>query len=416
MESFLDVEKAVKALRPTVPLHIIRKRSLSKAALWFTRNFKGKVLFAVKTNSNPIVIKQLFESGITNFDVASIAEVKLVAETLPDAKMYFMHPVKPRESIREAYFTYGVRDFSLDSYVELEKILAATNHAEDLNLHIRISIPNEYAEIGLTRKFGIDVDTAPELLWQARKFANKLGVCFHAGSQSMHPNAFKTAIEIAGRVIKESEVKIDVLDVGGGFPSRYPDLTPPPLKEFTQAIHREFMRLNLRNEEGKPVELWCEPGRALVAESGSVVVRVDLRKGNALYINDGTYGSLFDAGTPQFTFPVKAIRVKGKKAKALGGASTNLEPFQFYGPTCDSADFMKGPFFLPDDIQEGDYIEVGQLGAYGGVFRTDFNGFGGAEFVETQDKPMLTMYKKVKTKTSDKPAEVAQVQELQANS
>jgi len=204
--------------------------------------------------------------------------------------------------------------------------------------------------------------------------------------------------------VKASEVQIDVLDVGGGFPARYPDLSPPPMKDFTQAIHREFMRLNLRNPEGKPVELWCEPGRALVAESGSVVVRVDLRKGNALYINDGTYGSLFDAGVPQFTFPVKMIRTKGSKPKG------ELVPFQFYGPTCDSADFMKGPFYLPDDIQEGDYIEVQQLGAYGGVFRTDFNGFGAAEFVETEDKPMLSMYRKVKTVTREK--EAALIKEL----
>ncbi len=404
MENYLDAEKAIKAIKPTIPLHIIRKASLNKAAVWFKRNFHGKVLFAVKTNSNPIVLKQLHESGIEHFDVASIAEVKLVAENIPAANMYFMHPVKPREAIRDAYFTYGVRDFSLDSYVELQKILEATNHAEDLNLHIRLSIPNDYAELGLTRKFGADIETAPELLWQARKFANKLGLCFHVGSQNMHPNAFKLAIEIAGRVVKASEVNIDVMDVGGGFPAKYPDLSPPPMKDFTQSIHREFMRLNLRNEQGKPVELWCEPGRALVAESGSVVVRVDLRKGDALYINDGTYGSLFDAGVPQFTFPVKMIRIKGKKTNA------QLVPFQFYGPTCDSADFMKGPFMLPEDIGEGDYIEVQQLGAYGGVFRTDFNGFGAVEFVETEDKPMMSMYRKPKTVPLHK--EAAQIQEL----
>ena len=402
MERFQDVAQAVRALKPTIPLHIIRKQALKKAALWFQRNFKGKVLFAVKTNSSPLVLQELFSHGVRYFDVASIGEVKLVAETLPEAKMFFMHPVKPRESIRDAYYDYGVRDFSLDSFAELEKILHATNYAEDLNLHIRLSIPNDYAELGLTRKFGVDVDTAPELIRHARKFADRLGICFHAGSQLMNANAFKNAIEIAGRVIKTSGEQIDSLDVGGGFPSIYPDLTPPALKEFTQTIHREFMRLNLKGK----VELLCEPGRAMVAESGAVVVRVDLRKGDSLYINDGTYGSLFDAGTPQFVFPVKMHRVKGRKSKS------DLVPFSFYGPTCDSADFMKGPFMLPDDISEGDYIEVGQLGAYGACFRTDFNGFGAAEFVETEDKPLMSMYKKVKTADLRKVAEVSRVQQL----
>ena len=402
MERFPDVAGAVRALKPIVPLHIIRKSALRRSALWFQRNFKGRVLFAVKTNSNPLVLRELFNNGITNFDVASIAEVKLVAENLPGVRMYYMHPVKPRESIRDAYHYYGVRDFSLDSYAELEKILFATNYAKDLNLHIRLSIPNDYAEIGLTRKFGIDVDEAPELIRHARKFAAKLGICFHAGSQLMNANAFKMAIEIAGRVIKTSGERIDSLDVGGGFPSIYPDLIPPALKEFTQMIHREFMRLNLKGK----VELLCEPGRAMVAESGAVVVRVDLRKGNSLYINDGTYGSLFDAGTPQFVFPVKMHRTKGSKAKG------ELVAFNFYGPTCDSADFMKGPFMLPDDIREGDYIEVGQLGAYGGCFRTDFNGFGAAEFVETDDKPLMSMYKKVKTAEPKKVAEAAKIRQL----
>jgi ornithine decarboxylase len=327
----------------------------------------------------------MYDAGISHYDVASIAEVKLVHDILPQAKKYYMHPVKPRESIKSAYFDYGVRDFSLDSFVELEKILAATNYAEDLNLYIRINIPNNYAELSLTHKFGATVEDAAELLRHTRKFADKLGICFHVGSQSMHPDAYREAIQIAGGVIRNAGVQIDMLDVGGGFPSKYPGMTPPPLKEFTQAIHREFMKLGFKNK----CELMCEPGRALVAECGSVVVRVDLRKGNYLYINDGTYGSLFDAGVPAFKFPVKLIRTKGSKSKGQP-----LEGFSFYGPTCDSADFMQGPFYLPEDIKEGDYIEVGQLGSYGGVFRTNFNGFGDAIHIESEDKPMLSMYRK----------------------
>lgn len=131
-------------------------------------------------------------------------------------------------------------------------------------------------------------------------------------------------------------------------------------------------------------QLICEPGRSLVAEGGSVVVRVELRKGNKLYLNDGTYGTLFDAGTPGFIFPVKAIRPGGI-------LSTELCEFGFYGPTCDSLDAMKGPFQLPSDIAEGDWIEIGQLGAYGATMRTRFNGFYSDTTVEVADKPLLSM-------------------------
>ena len=132
-------------------------------------------------------------------------------------------------------------------------------------------------------------------------------------------------------------------------------------------------------------EVICEPGRALVAESGSTIVRVNLRKKNKLYINDGTYGSLFDAGVPNFILPTRMItngRVQSKKITA----------FQFYGPTCDSLDYMKGPFLLPNNIKEGDYIELGQLGAYGLTFRTKFNGFYSDTIVELNDKPIMSLY------------------------
>ena len=131
----------------------------------------------------------------------------------------------------------------------------------------------------------------------------------------------------------------------------------------------------------------CEPGRALVAESGSTIVKVVLRKNHKLYINDGTYGSLFDAGQPNIIFPNKMIS-NGRKI------SKKMTAFNFYGPTCDSMDYMKGPFILPNNIKENDYIELGQLGAYGLTFRTEFNGFYSNEIYEVEDDPIMTMYNK----------------------
>jgi ornithine decarboxylase len=175
--------------------------------------------------------------------------------------------------------------------------------------------------------------------------------------------------------------------VGGGFPSIYPDLKPQPLANYILEIKKAFSKLKLEKEP----KLICEPGRALVAESGSTIVRVNLRKKQKLYINDGTYGSLFDAGTPNLIYPTRLI-TNGRFV------SKKMTAFDFYGPTCDSMDYMKGPFVLPNNIKEGDYIELGQLGAYGLTFRTQFNGFYSNEIYEVEDDPIISMYDKETSK------------------
>ncbi|MCB2082203.1 MAG: type III PLP-dependent enzyme, partial [Rickettsiales bacterium] len=348
MEKLQSISSLVLSARPDNPLHIFRPGAVDKAACFFQSHFQGKVLYAVKTNPEPCILKQLYQLGITSFDVASLEEIRLVHEVLPQAHLHFMHTIKSRRAIREAYHEYGVRDFSLDSKEELQKILEETNQANDLNLYVRLAIPNTYAELNLADKFGATLKEAAELLRATRSHAVSLGICFHVGSQCMHPDAYRIAIRMAAKVIRESKVKVDALDVGGGFPSIYPGMMPPEMDHFFAAIHEEFAKIR----GSKEMTLMCEPGRALVAESGSVIVKVELRKGDRLYINDGTYGSLFDAGTPHFIFPVKLIRPES------GVAQKEVIPFSFFGPTCDTLDFMKGPFYLPEDVREGDYIEV----------------------------------------------------------
>lgn len=324
----------------------------------------------------------MYEKGINSFDVASLEEVGLVRELLPDAELFFMHPVKSRHAIRQAYFDYGVRNFSLDSETELNKILHETDNAKDLQLHVRLAMPNNFAELALAEKFGVNLQAAPALMRKVSQIAKKTGVCFHVGSQCMHPDAYRIAIRMAAEVIEQSGITPDFFNVGGGFPSIYPGMTPPDMVDYFDAIHEEFR--SLKNHES--MQLLAEPGRALVAESMSVIVRVVLRKGNHLYINEGTYGSLFDAGTPGFIFPMKLIC----DDKIY---SSDLQPFSFYGPTCDSLDYMKGPFYLPNDIDEGDFIEIGQIGAYGRTLATGFNGFKYDDsMVYVNDQPLMTMY------------------------
>ena len=348
---------------------------------FFKNNFPGKVLYAVKTNPQEKVIKTIVNNGIQNFDVASINEIKLIRKIDSKAKVYFMHTVKSRESIKEAYYQYNVKDFALDSKDELLKILESTNGAKDLNLYVRVAVSNEHTEIDLSRKFGASPSEALGLLRLCKEHGKKVGLSFHGGSQCMHKISFSNGIAEVGNIIKKTKIVPDVINVGGGFPSIYPDLIPEPLENYMSEIKEGLKKLNLE----KMPEVFCEPGRVLVAEAGSTIVKVILKKKQKLYINDGTYGSLFDAGVPNFVLPSRMIgngRVVSKK----------LTAFNFYGPTCDSLDYMKGPFLLPNNIKEGDYIELGQLGAYGTTFRTKFNGFYSDTIYQVDDKPILSMY------------------------
>ena len=381
MGKFKTVNELVNSLKPDYPVYCIRPNEIKKSVNFFKENFPGKILYAVKTNPNEKIIKQVIANGVNEFDVASLNEIKLINKIYPEAKLHFMHTVKSKESIASAYNDYNVKSFSLDSKDELRKILDATNQAKDLELFVRIAISNEHAEIDLSRKFGALPSEALGLVRLCKQHAKKLGISFHVGSQCMHKISYSKGIKEIGNIIKKTKIIPDTINVGGGFPSVYPDLNPEPLSNYMMEIKKELNNLKL----DKLPEIICEPGRAIVAESGSTIVKVILRKKNNLYINDGTYGSLFDAGAPNFVLPSKMItegRVQSKK----------LTAFSFFGPTCDGLDYMKGPFLLPNNIKEGDYIELGQLGAYSLTFRTNFNGFYSNEIHELSDKPIMSMY------------------------
>lgn len=359
---------------------------MAVAARWFQDKFKGDVFYAVKANPSPWVIETLAANGVTSFDVASIPEIELVAQFAPGSRMAFMHPVKSRKAIAAAYFDHGIKTFALDTHEELAKILEATDGAKDLNLMVRLAVQAEGAAYSLSGKFGVDAHQAPSLLLAARRATQELmGVSFHVGSQCMRPTAYQAAMTQASRALVRAGVFADVVDVGGGFPSVYPGMVPPALDDYVDSIERGFSEMMVH----ETTELWCEPGRALVAEASSILTKVELKKADALYLNDGSYGSLFDAAHSKWPFPVKLMREQDGEAFEVEGP---LKPFRFYGPTCDSIDHMPGPFWLPEDVREGDYIEIGMLGAYGVAMNTRFNGFGDAETVEVNDAPMASMF------------------------
>jgi ornithine decarboxylase len=370
------VDEAVAADRPEEPMHCLRPARVAQTARDFVADFPGDVLYAVKCNPEPAVLRALWDGGVRHFDCASLPEIRLVRTMFPDAAIHFMHPIKARGAIREAWAQHDVRDFVLDSADELTKIraeIAATGARGALGLIVRIALPKGSAKLDLSGKFGAQADDAVALLRAARACAATVGISFHVGSQCLDPLAWRDALALTGQIVAAAGVAVDVIDVGGGFPVAYPDQEPPPMGAFFAEIEAGFERLGLPH-----ARLWAEPGRALVAAGTSVVVQVQARRGDALYVNDGVYGSLSDAGALAFRYPARLIRPEGSAAAETIG-------FSLFGPTCDSADVMRGPFPLPADIAEGDWIEIGQLGAYGACLRTAFNGFDRARIIEVSD-------------------------------
>jgi ornithine decarboxylase len=379
LDRYASIEAMIKLLRPSQPIRCMHPARLQESARVFVENFPGQTFYAVKVNPEPYVLSHIYAAGVRHFDVASLYEVKLVRGMFPDAHLAFMHPIKSREAIRSAYFDYGVRDFSVDTFEELHKILEETlvnkdSMASDLSIHVRLAMPKGSAAHDLSRKFGAEPEAATQLLRDASQVAAKVGLCFHVGSQCMDPKSYSDALERAGEVIKASGVQLDVLDIGGGFPVAYPDMVPPPMAEYFAAISAGVKKLKLP----KSCQIWGEPGRAVVTPAETLIVRVDLRKGEYLYINDGGFGSLYDGAIHGLRWPVSMIRPRRR-------AERKLMAFEFYGPTCDSYDHMKGPFMLPEDIREGDWIAVGQAGAYCASMRTNFNGFYSDQMVEIRE-------------------------------
>ena len=379
LDTYQSANALIEAHRPDRPVVGFRPHAAGRAARFFLQNFPGDVAYAYKANSNVFLLGALYGAGIRHFDVASLPELE-DAKTIPDVTFHFMHPVKARHAIRRA-FSLGCRSFSLDSEDELGKILHETNGARDLILWVRIVVPPKNSRVPLERKFGTSGAKAARLLVKTRQVAKEVGITFHVGSQTVTPEAYANALEEVGRLIGTAGVVVDRIDVGGGFPARYTNEEPTPLTEFMRVIGQGIEKLPV----GERCRVMCEPGRALVAEAESLIVRVDARKGNDLYINDGSYGALFDAAHLGFAFPVRLIGRDPATDEAL-------VPFEMWGPTCDSIDYMKGPYLLPASVREGDYIEIGNIGAYGRALAGPFNGYGRYDEVILLDEPMYTMY------------------------
>jgi ornithine decarboxylase len=363
-QSYSSAEALLFSRSPVDPVLCLRPHLIAERARRVVAAFPGDVLYAVKCNDAPDALSALWAGGVRQFDTASIGEVRAVKALLPEAACHFMHPVKSGEAIVEAYRAHGLRRFVLDHADELAKIVAATGGAPDLELFVRLAVPGEGAMLSLVGKFGVPVEEAAALVRACRAAgARRVGLTFHVGSQCVDPAAYERAIALCADVVRRSG-PVDDLDVGGGFPALYRG-DEPPFEAFVAAVRRAVAAHG--GLEG--CALQCEPGRALVADGASVLARVELRRGSSLYLNDGVYGNLAELKWIGPHFPLRLVRTGGRPQASLKQA------FDLFGPTCDSIDSMPGPHWLPVDADDGDWVEVGMMGAYSNALKTRFNGF-----------------------------------------
>ncbi|MBW7851968.1 MAG: type III PLP-dependent enzyme [Rhodospirillales bacterium] len=373
---FSGAEAIVSALRPNDPILLLRADEARAAARACVDAFPGTVAYAVKVCDRPDVLKALADGGIRHWDVASLHEVRAVLSVAPDAVLHYMNPIKALAHIAAAH-DLGVRTFAFDCERELHKIAQATAGDREVIPVVRLRVPNDKARFPLDGKFGCSEAEATALLRLAVEMGYRPGITFHVGSQCESPDAYRVATEIACRVAVEAGIEPSILDIGGGFPAAYRGDEPSfgscaaaakaGLDAFFPAFGGVFQ---------------CEPGRLLAAPAASVLVRVELRKGNNLFLNDGYYGLLSELKWMTGLHPVRLVR-PGRASQAP------LQPFAFFGPTCDSIDAMEGPYHLPGDIDEGDWIEISLLGAYSTVLATRFNGFPEARVIEVRETKEL---------------------------
>jgi ornithine decarboxylase len=383
---YLSVQEVIETLQPDMPVYALHPQAFVRVARAFLDGFPGETMYAVKANHAMPVLDMVHAAGIRRFDVASMAEVRLVSERFPKARKNFMSPVRIRGTAGESFRLYGVRDFALDSREELQAILSETGAASDpsiaatLVLYVRLQVPADGALLELSSKFGVSVSEAAGLVKDIIAAGARPALTFHVGSQCLFPSSYRTALSRCGEVIAQSGAQLAAIDVGGGFPGYYQNVTVPPMEEYFQTIRTGLKALHLSPD----CAILCEPGRALVADGLSVITQVSMRRDHTLYINDGIYGSLNEYALKNWPvrYPLRVYtiapngRIREKKSRPAA--------FKLYGPTCDSLDVLHYLIDLPDTIASGDWIEFQKLGAYSCALRTAFNGFYPDTFVQIE--------------------------------
>jgi ornithine decarboxylase len=375
--AFATVEDLIAAWKPAEPVYVLHPDAFKNAAQAFLTGFPGETMYAVKANDTAPVVDALWAAGIRHFDVASLHEVRVIRSRFPQARMSFMAPVRGNGATAEAFHVHGVRAFAIDTHFELTRLLKETGadhnvtYAHGLTVLVRLAVPSDGAALELSSKFGVDAEGGAELLQAIAAVGAKPALTFHVGSLCTDPNAYVRALKVCKQTIDKAGVRVHAIDVGGGFPAAYPGVPQPPLTAYFDAIAkaRKDLRFDAR------IEFLCEPGRALVADGVSVLTQVNMRRPDAVFLNDGIYGSLNEYILPNwpvhYPLTVYGLSADGRTVLREGPVT----PFKVFGPTCDTLDKLPVKLALPDSIRAGDWVLFGQMGAYSAALRTSFNGF-----------------------------------------
>jgi ornithine decarboxylase len=331
-EKFTDVRNLLRTERPKEPVYCIFPHVFRRTAKKFLKGFPGRVLYAVKANSDETVLRLLMDAGVRHFDCASLPEIALVDAINPEAKKYFMTPVHVREAARTAQEKHGVRHFMVDHLSGLSRLAKEIDTSQSV-IFARMAVHHHSAMEDLSVRFGAQPEEMPLLLQAIRDSGAEPALAFNVGSLVTDPEAYRHSISLAKSVFEQLTFKLRLIDVGGGFPRSYPGYMVPKLKKYYRAVAESVATLPLADN----AEVLGEPGRALSAPGMSAVVEVLLRKDNRLYLNDGMYGVFW------------LLRIDGP----------------------DSFPVRQ----LPVDIRPGDYLEFGNIGAYSISGRTDYNGY-----------------------------------------
>jgi len=363
-ENFTDVGDLLRSECPKDPVYCIYPHIYRDTAKEFLSGFPGRVLYAVKANPHPTVLRLLTDVGVCHFDCASLPEIELVDTIDPDAAKYFMTPARIRGAARTAQEKHGVRHFVVDHLSGLAQLLQEIEPSRCV-IFARMAVHHESAMEDLSRRFGAPPEVMPALLQAISDSGAEPALAFNVGSSVTDPEAYRYAMSVTKSVLEQLPFRLRLIDVGGGYPKSYPGFIVPHLDAYFTAVAESVATLPLADN----AEVLGEPGRALAAPGMSAVVEVLLRKDDRLFINDGMFGIFWvlRIDGPD-RFPVRTYR---------DGEPHNGETmeFQINGPTCDSTDTLPGLVQLPVDIRPGDYLEFGNIGAYSLGGRTDYNGF-----------------------------------------
>ncbi|MFN3615455.1 MAG: type III PLP-dependent enzyme [Rubrimonas sp.] len=362
-------EAYLAAERPDAPVLFFAPALLQASAKRFLEGFPGLVTYAVKANSEPAVVMGLISAGIRGWDVASPAEIELLRRLSPDAALHYHNPAKSRGEIGYA-LDNGVRVFSADSVVELDKIASVAAErgvaAGQIEASVRFKLPVEGAAYNFGSKFGATPEKAADLLRMADAKGMVTSLTFHPGTQCETAEAWVSYIHRAALIAQDAGVRLRRLNVGGGFPGAL----------YGEAFDLEaiFAAIGAARDEAFGADgpaLVCEPGRGMVSGCMALAARVKLvREDGAVFLNDGIYGALDE-------FPVLG-RTHSFRVLDAGGALREgaLRPAVLFGPTCDSMDRLPGEPMVPANIAEDDFVVFDAMGAYGSVTATNFNGYG----------------------------------------